>query len=156
MGALLSGQCGISFPTYKDMIRCKASGPAPPCPEGRLRSLQEHPPCHHFTVGKEAQDQSQRQNPELWAPSSLIPLLGAPESWRLPKGEGAQALEREKQQGPSPPPLPPPLGAHYGPSPASGPGTPSGAGGGWLPVSPLHCCVDASVYWLGILFFSPS
>lgn len=24
------------FPHYKDMIQCKACGPAPPCPEGRL------------------------------------------------------------------------------------------------------------------------
>lgn len=69
-------------------IGVKPVAQPPPCPEGRLRNLQEPPPCHHFIVGKEAQGPSQGQNAEFWDPSSLFPLLGAPESWRLPKGEG--------------------------------------------------------------------
>lgn len=56
-------------------------------------------------------------------------------------------------QGPSP--RHPSTGAHWAAlfQPI---GTSTTIWGGWLPVSPLHCCVDASVYWLGILFFSPS
>lgn len=156
MGAVLSGQCGVPFPISKTGFGVKSVAQPPPCPEGRLRSLQEPPPCHHFIVGKEAQYQSQGQNPEFWDPSSLFPLLGAPESWRLPKGEGAQALEREEQQGPSPSPLPIPHGPTMALLQPVAQAHPRGRVGGWLPVSPLHCCVDASVYWLGILFFSPS
>lgn len=145
-------------------------GPEPQRKGLRNTANRDSAPSPALTMGTtEARDLHTELESQLSAPSSL-PTFSAPNPSGPPGGGGARqapgswrgkSWERPGAHQSGCIRAPPCHPLHWGTLGSlfwqiGTSATIWGGWGGWLPVSPLHCCVDASVYWLGILFFSPS